>query len=99
MDVWWVHPDFWERREGVNYVRARRRAEWLARVLLEIGGAESAPDRLRLAVDLYGVSLAVRADGTAAAWIGPDPDDAEMWGEIGPDEPVRLGLGGFRAAA
>ena len=99
MDVWWVHPDFWERRVGVNYVRARRRAEWLAEVLLEIGGAESAPHRLRLAVDLYGVSLAVRADGTAAAWIGPDPDDAELWGEIGPDEPVPLGFSGLRAVA
>jgi hypothetical protein len=87
MDVWWVHPDFWERRVGVNYVRARRRAEWLASALLEIANSEAAPERVRLAVELYGVSLAVRADGTAAAWIGPDPDDAEMWGEIGPDEP------------
>ena len=99
MDVWWVHPDFWERREGVNYVRARRRAEWLAGALRDVAGSESAPERVRLAVELYGVSLAVRADGTAAAWIGPDPDDAEMWGEIGPDEPVRLGLGGLRAVA
>ncbi|MEY9857625.1 hypothetical protein ABH935_003233 [Catenulispora sp. GAS73] len=99
MDVWWVHPDFWERRKGVNYVRARRRAEWLAGVLLEIGGAESAPDELRYAVELYGVSLAVRVDGTAAAWIGPDPDDADLWGEIGPDELLPVGVDGLRAVA
>ncbi len=99
MDVWWVHPDFWEHRVGLNYVRARRRAEWLARVLLEIGGCELAPDHLRLAVDLYGASLAVRADGTAVAWIGPDPDDAELWGELGPDEPMSLCLDGLGAMA
>src|SRR5439155_11614615 len=82
MDVWWVHPDFWERRAGVNYVRARRRAEWLAKALLEVADSESASERLRLALELYGVSLAVRADGAAAAWIGPDPDDAEIWAEV-----------------
>ena len=99
MDVWWLHPDFRERREGMNYLRARRRAEWLAGVLLEIGGAESAPDELRLGVELYGVSLAVRADGTAIAWIGPDPDDADLWGEIGPDELLPVAAGGLRAVA
>lgn len=99
MDVWWVHPDFWERREEVNYVRARRRAEWLARALLDVADSEAAPKRVRLAVELYGVCLAVRADGTAAAWIGPDPDDAEMWAEAPADDPVASDAEGLVKAA
>ncbi|MBS2548170.1 hypothetical protein KGQ19_14980 [Catenulispora sp. NL8] len=99
MDVWWVHPDFWEYRVGLNYVRAHRRAEWLADALLEVAGSEAAPEHLRLAVELYGVSLAVRVDGTAVAWIGPDPADAELWGELGPDEPMSLSLDGLGALA
>lgn len=90
MDVWGVHPDFWQRQEGVKYVRARQRAEWLARVLVDIADSELAPEALRLAVGLYPPGVAVRVDGTAIAWIGSEPDDADLWAELPPDVPVPM---------
>jgi hypothetical protein len=98
-DDWSVHPDFWVCRPGVNYVAAYARARWLASLLVKIANLETASEGLRVAVELYGPAWAVRADGTAIAWIGPGPDDAELWAQLGPDEPVPLGFGGCMAVA
>lgn len=98
-DDWSVHPDFWVCRPGVNYVVAYARARWLASLLVKLAGLAAASEDLRLAVELYGPAWAVCADGTAIAWIGPDPDDAQLWAQLGPDEPVPLDFGGFAAAA
>lgn len=99
VDAWSVHPDFWACRPGVNYVVADARARWLASLLVTLAGLEAASEGLRLAAELYGPAWAVCADGTAIAWIGPDPDEAELWAQLDPDEPVPLDLGGFAAAA
>ncbi|MEY9911938.1 hypothetical protein ABIA35_008195 [Catenulispora sp. MAP12-49] len=96
---WSVHPDFWVCRPGVNYVVAYARARWLASLLLGLAGLEVASEDLRLAAALYGPGWAVRADGTAVAWIGPGPDEAELWAELGADEPLPVGFGGFAEAA
>lgn len=98
-DHWSVHPDFWVCRPGVNYVVADARARWLASLLVTLAALDVASEDLRLAVKLYGPAWAVCADGTAIAWIGPDPDDAELWAQLGPDEPVPLGFGDLGAAA
>ena len=99
VDVWSVHPDFWGCRPEVNYKIAYARARWLASVLEDLANVPGAPESLRLAVELYGVDWTARADGTAIAWIGPDPDDAEVWAELGPDELLPLGRGAALAAA
>lgn len=99
VDVWDVHPDFWECREGVDYPWLYTRARWLANVLESLAGSEFAPEGLRLSVELYGAGYTVRADGTAIAWIGPDPDDAEMWAEVAPDGTGMLSAGGILLAA
>ena len=99
VDSWSLHPDFWECRPGVNYVVAYRRARRLASVLAQLAVSEAAPTSLLLAVELYGAAWAVCADGTAIAWIGPGPDDAELWAQLGPDEPVPLDFGGLADAA
>jgi len=99
VDSWSVHPDFWMCRPDVDYKVAYARARWLGSVLESLARLPAAPEGVRLAVELYGPVWTVRDDGTAIAWIGADPDDAELWAELGPDEPVPLGLGGFRAVA
>ena len=99
VDVWDVHPDFWECEKGVDYASLYARARWLADVLESLAGSELAPQGLRLAVELYGAGYTVRTDGTAIAWIGPDPDDAEMWAEVGADGTGLLSAGGMLLAA
>lgn len=99
VDSWSVHPDFWECRPEVNYKAADARARWLASVLEGLAKHPAAPEGLRLAVELYGSVWAVLDDGTAIAWIGADPDDAELWAELGPDEPLPLSCGRDRVAA
>jgi hypothetical protein len=99
VDSWSVHPDFWECRPEVNYRAAYARARWLASVLENLAKLPAAPEGLRLAVELYGPVWAVLDDGTAIAWIGADPDDAELWAELGPDERVPLRADVVRAAA
>jgi hypothetical protein len=88
---WSVHPDFWECRPEVDYKIAYARARWLVSLLASLFGSEGSPESLRLAVELYGASFAVLQDGTAVAWIGPDPDDAQVWAELAPDEVLPLG--------
>ncbi|WP_194924195.1 hypothetical protein [Catenulispora pinisilvae] len=99
VDSWSVHPDFWECRPEVDYKRAYARARWLGSVLESLAGLPAAPEGLRLAVELYGPVWTVLDDGTAIAWIGADPDDAELWAELGPDEYVPLACGGLWAVA
>lgn len=100
VDAWSVHPDFWECRPEVDYRVAYGRARWLASVLASVFAAEGSPEDLRLALELYGPSFAVLEDGTAIAWIGSDPDDAQVWAELGPDEVLPLRSdGGVTAAA
>jgi hypothetical protein len=98
-ESWSVHPDFWGCMPGVDYKRAYARAEWLASLLKGLASAKGAPESLRLAVGLYGVDCTARADGTAIAWVGPDPDDAELWAELSPGERLRLSLDVGLAAA
>ena len=95
---WSVHPDFWVCMPGVNYVAAYARGRWLASLLVKLAGLEVASESWRLAAELYGPAWAVGADGTVIAWIGPEPDEAELWAQLGPDEPVPFGLGGLSAA-
>ena len=99
VDSWSVHPDFFECRPEVDYRRAYARARWLGSVLEDLARHPAASEGVRLAAELYGPVWTVRDDGTAIAWIGADPDDAELWAELGPDEPVLLGVDGLRAAA
>lgn len=99
VDSWSVHPDFWECRPEVDYKVAYTRARWLGSVLVELARFPGAPEGLRLAVELYGPVWTVLDDGTAIAWIGADPDDAELWAELGPDEPVPSDLDWLRAVA
>lgn len=99
VDSWSVHPDFWECRPEVDYKLAYARAQWLASVLVSLAKFPTAPEGLRLAVELYGPAWTVLDDGTAIAWIGADPDDAELWAELGPDEPLPLNINRIQAAA
>ena len=88
-DVDEVHPDWWECRASIDYVRswlcARQMAAFLVG-LVESSGSGSALAGLRDAVELYGVGTGVLADGTAIAWIGENPDDAPILAEVRPDE-------------
>jgi hypothetical protein len=99
VDSWSVYRDFWEARSEANYEVAYARARWLAGLLANLTEIESAPEDLRLAVELYGVGYAVYTDGMAIAWIGADPDDAEVWAELGPDGSVSMEFDGLPAAA
>lgn len=99
VDSWMVHPGFWVCRPEVNYKTAYARARWLASVLEDLAKLPAASEGLRLALELYGPVWTVLDDGTAIAWIGPDPDDAVIWAELGPDEAVPLGADWARAAA
>jgi hypothetical protein len=99
VDVWDVHPDFWAHRKGVDYARLYSRARWLADVLGTLASSELAPEGLRLAVELYGAGYAVLADGTAIAWVGADPDDAELWAEVAADGTGVVSAGGLLVAA
>ena len=98
-DQWSVHPDFWVCGPGVNYVVAYARARWLAELLVRLVGLDVASEDLRLALELYGPVWRVCADGTVIAWIGADPDEAELWALLGPGEPVPLDFGGLGVAA
>jgi len=98
-ESWSVHPDFWVCRPEVDYKVAYARARRLASMLAALAGSAVASEGLRLAVQLYGPSWAVLADGTAIAWIGSEPDDAELWALLGPDEPLPLDLSWIPAAA
>jgi hypothetical protein len=88
-DVDEVHPDWWECRTEVDYVRswlcARQMAAFLIG-LVESGDSGSASVGLRDAVELYGVGMRVLADGTAIAWIGENAEEALILAEMTRDE-------------
>ena len=81
-----VHPNWWEIRPGVNYVRAWRCSQHLAVFLKTLTELDGFPAAWRDMLDLYGIATHVLADGTAIAWIGESPQEAVVLAELRPDK-------------